>query len=413
MTFDLNTALVLASTICALFAVAGLALGPGFGSRPLTRRIIIANAAMGACLCFRLFQPVPMSTTAYAVMWTIWIVATLVFVSAIRLMSDQPDRDRQLVIQMGVAAAALFLVSAFSARPQGVAMIAALCVTWASVIGAVASWQIRQPTLVRIRSWLVGTFGLGAASAAAHLPMRIVEAISGQHTMAHPAMTYVSLLILWVSANVGLMLLVQMRLAERVAALALLDELTGALNRRGFTQRLADRRTATATVTATQASSALMDRHAIILIDIDHFKRVNDTWGHDTGDQVLRWFCLQLQNFTRQGDLLVRLGGEEFAIVLYDCPIADAINRAERVCAWFANQVRFDRNGSELHVTASFGVTEFSGDASTLKGDLVRADEALYAAKHAGRCTVRRWRPAEVRPTDPFDHGCAAQTLVV
>ena len=409
MTFDLNTALVLASSICALFAIAGVALGPGFGSRPLTRRIIIANAAMGACLCFRLFQPVPMSTTCYALMWTMWIIASLAFVSAIRLMSDQPQRDRQLFTQVGIATATLFLVSALSDRPQGVAMIAALCVTWASAIGAIASWQIRQPNLVRIRFWLVGTFGLGAASAAAHLPMRFAEVINGQHTMAHPAMTYVSLLIPWVSANVGLMLLVQMRLAERVVALALLDELTGALNRRGFTQRLADRRQAT----AAQPAVAQTQRHAIILIDIDHFKRVNDTWGHDTGDRVLRWFCLQLQTFTRPGDLLVRLGGEEFAIVLYDCSVAQASQRAEGMCAWFANQVRFDRNSEPVRVTASFGVAAFAGDESSVKGDLMRADEALYAAKHAGRCTVRRWRAAEVRPTDPFDHGRAAQTLVV
>ena len=102
-------------------------------------------------------------------------------------------------------------------------MVAGVCVTWLSWLCCVAAWSISIAGLKRIRLWLSGTFALGALCTAVHLPARVADVMDGRSTMPATGATYVALLLLWIAANVGLMVLVQARLAEQVAGLAQTD----------------------------------------------------------------------------------------------------------------------------------------------------------------------------------------------
>jgi len=167
-------------------------------------------------------------------------------------------------------------------------------------------------------------------------------------------------------------------LQQRKAALT--DSLTGIANRRGFFEfgapllerTMAERRPA-----------------ALLLFDLDRFKDVNDTAGHDAGDRVLQIFSDLAARSIRPGDLCARLGGEEFVCLLIDTPMAAALQLAERVRGKFA-ATRF--RGLKNGVTVSVGVAMASGTASEAGRDLsallANADRALYRAKADGRNRV-------------------------
>ncbi|MCE2571156.1 sensor domain-containing diguanylate cyclase [Motilimonas eburnea] len=129
-----------------------------------------------------------------------------------------------------------------------------------------------------------------------------------------------------------------------------------------------------------------------IAIDIDHFKQVNDNYGHDAGDLVLVQVTNVLAQNIRENDLLARLGGEEFSILALTQSPAHASDYAERVRAAVANGVIHLDNGLRLNVTVSIGVYLFNHDDS-LSQVLNRADTALYRAKQNGRNQVHMWQP--------------------
>ncbi len=121
----------------------------------------------------------------------------------------------------------------------------------------------------------------------------------------------------------------------------------------------------------------------VMLIDVDHFKRFNDSQGHQAGDEVLRGVARVLRQSTGEANLVARFGGEEFAVVFPGASFASAKEAAERVRLAIAS-ARFRYEGRELRVTASAGLAELAADESELSL-MKRADEALYASKHAGR----------------------------
>jgi two-component system, cell cycle response regulator len=126
---------------------------------------------------------------------------------------------------------------------------------------------------------------------------------------------------------------------------------------------------------------------SIALCDVDRFKSVNDTYGHPTGDSVLRAIARRLAEHLRAYDVVGRYGGEEFLIVLPGCPVQEAFAVMERMRGHVASD-RIDTSAGPLRVTASFGVA--TGDGSQTLDDLVSdADTALYRAKAAGRNCVR------------------------
>jgi diguanylate cyclase (GGDEF)-like protein len=121
------------------------------------------------------------------------------------------------------------------------------------------------------------------------------------------------------------------------------------------------------------------------MIDLDHFKQVNDAHGHDAGDMVLRRFAEILRSNTRLSDIAGRIGGEEFLQVITHADKASVALVLERIRGHFEAE-KFLVGGSEFIVTASFGVAGFSGEKTLEFSELVtRADAALYRAKHRGR----------------------------
>lgn len=161
----------------------------------------------------------------------------------------------------------------------------------------------------------------------------------------------------------------------RVRRLTVTDPVTRIANRRGLT-------------TALRMAASFAERRqvplSVVAFDLDHFKRVNDTWGHDAGDRVLRRVAQVAVRSCRREDVAGRWGGEEFLLVLPATSEAEAAVVAERLRRQLAGLVS---RGSSLSVTASFGAAERLPGES-LDGLLGRADLALYAAKNAGRDRV-------------------------
>jgi diguanylate cyclase (GGDEF)-like protein len=165
-----------------------------------------------------------------------------------------------------------------------------------------------------------------------------------------------------------------------VAQQAEIDPLTQVANRRGFER-----------VLATELTRGARYGHpcSLVLADLDDFKRVNDEHGHDAGDAVLVSFAARLRDSVRASDIVARLGGEEFALILPELDLDGAILVAERVREALANDRIVVGESDQLHVTASFGVAESSADDEHDWTQLMRhADQALYAAKRAGKNRV-------------------------
>jgi len=162
-------------------------------------------------------------------------------------------------------------------------------------------------------------------------------------------------------------------------AMAVTDVLTGLHNRRYMESHLGNlvRR-------AVEGARPV----ALVILDIDHFKLVNDTHGHDVGDEVLKQFSERIQQNVRGIDLAARYGGEEFIIVMPDTDLAVAQSVAERLRQFIADlPFNVTTEEGKLDISASFGVTA-SGTTDTPETMIKRADEALYQAKHEGRNRV-------------------------
>lgn len=167
-------------------------------------------------------------------------------------------------------------------------------------------------------------------------------------------------------------------LEEDLKYLATTDPLTSALNRRAFMERgnfeLA-------------RNKRYGGKLSVLLLDVDHFKRVNDSYGHAVGDDTLRQMTATLRHTLRETDLIGRLGGEEFAALLPHTPRSEAIATAERLCD-IIRKTQITSGQLEFKITVSIGVTELLEGDNKLDQLLARADKGLYKAKHAGRDRV-------------------------
>ena len=166
----------------------------------------------------------------------------------------------------------------------------------------------------------------------------------------------------------------------KLMSMATTDPLTGTYNRRYILARLEQQ---------FQQAQRYGEPFALLMLDIDHFKRINDTYGHQVGDEVLRHFSLTVRSLIRGSDLFGRYGGEEFMLILGATPPAAAQAAVERLRASVGAR-DWTEFAPDLKVTVSAGVTGFRR-GETVSQLLSRADSALYDAKHAGRdCVVVR-----------------------
>ncbi|MBV8379183.1 MAG: sensor domain-containing diguanylate cyclase [Paucibacter sp.] len=165
---------------------------------------------------------------------------------------------------------------------------------------------------------------------------------------------------------------------EKMTRLATTDELTGLLNRRAFFEH------ARQLGKLVQRQSGAM---SLVVVDIDHFKRVNDTHGHAAGDAVLAEVARRLGGALRESDVIGRIGGEEFAIALPFTALDRALALMEKLRQAVRRQpVTFDNEA--IGISVSVGVAQIDAEATDISATLRRADEALYQAKAAGRDLV-------------------------
>lgn len=161
---------------------------------------------------------------------------------------------------------------------------------------------------------------------------------------------------------------------DLLTTMATHDQLTGLYNRHFLMESAAKK-------------IAFAQRHhtgvCLLILDIDHFKKINDDFGHPFGDRVLREIGALLKKFSRKEDIVTRFGGEEFVILFDACRLQDALDKAEELRKQIAQL-----KPEGYTITASFGVTEMQSEQDTLELMIKRADQALYQAKQLGRNRV-------------------------
>jgi two-component system cell cycle response regulator len=171
------------------------------------------------------------------------------------------------------------------------------------------------------------------------------------------------------------------RMVKRLEEQATTDGLTGLLNRRALLD------TATQMMTSARRFGR---RLSVMIADIDLFKRINDTYGHDVGDVVIKQLAAVHKRLTRTTDAVARFGGEEFVTICEETDAAGALLLAERIRAEFAG-VGFQARGETVHCTCSVGIATFPDAGASWEELFKAADEALYISKRSGRDRATIW----------------------
>ncbi|MCK4620828.1 MAG: EAL domain-containing protein [Desulfuromonadales bacterium] len=177
---------------------------------------------------------------------------------------------------------------------------------------------------------------------------------------------------------------------QELEFLAMHDHLTGVNNRHYFDNVINQ-------MTASAARGR--DRHALLYIDLDHFKVINDTFGHNRGDIVLRDIATLLRSRVRKSDVLCRIGGDEFAVLIYNCGHEQAQTTADAICELIQGY-QYSHAGQQLAISCSVGVCEIDGKMESSAEYVKQADTALYVAKRRGRNLVHFYDPADRESAD-------------
>lgn len=312
------------------------------------------------------------------VAYPIFVAGSLIILQGTR---EFFGRQPACVFEYAVAAAALVaLVYLTCFRPNLDARVAVSSAYFAYVRIAIGwtALRYRPPHRPRYNYYFLGIAAL--AGAMLHVARSITYGFGLAHQTAflEPSPLNVGFLGLGILSfpfmSIAMVMLAHDRLTERMERLATVDELTGALIRRAFIEK------AEAAVAAANARGKPL---ALAILDIDHFKSVNDRYGHAAGDRALSHFATVVSRSVRRGDLFGRLGGEEFAILFLGTRKDEAWQLTNGLrAAIAAAPCEHTLN------TFSAGIDEF-GPRDTLANVMARADAALYAAKALGRdCVV-------------------------
>ena len=238
-------------------------------------------------------------------------------------------------------------------------------------------WRRGRPTTPTFAALLAGGYGALALALLARAVEALTVAPSVKISIDAPGHLNVplaiSVLFLGGLINLAQIRLVLGRVLSHLTTQALTDVLTGAANRRGLMQQLEEEHA--------RASQGTQPAYAVMMVDVDHFKAVNDELGHDEGDQVLQRVAQSLRDGMRAGDVVARWGGEEFCVLMPRIGLAEAQVLAERV----AQQVAAS---GQPRVTVSIGIAGFEPGGEPAEGVIRRADAALYRAKQTGRNRV-------------------------
>lgn len=168
-------------------------------------------------------------------------------------------------------------------------------------------------------------------------------------------------------------------LQKRLGYQASHDPLTGLINRSAFETILQD---------VIKESVMTAGQSALVFLDLDYFKRINDSAGHAAGDALLRQLAELMSDHMRASDIVARLGGDEFGLIMRNCSVVNAGSFMQKLIAEIC-RYEFNWDGQIFHVGASAGVVAINGQYMAFNEFMVRADQACYAAKKAGRGQVK------------------------
>jgi diguanylate cyclase (GGDEF)-like protein len=264
---------------------------------------------------------------------------------------------------------------------QGLRMV---LIPWSGTfLLAACAWVLVRPgRKLRAAEWgavvVLLLFSLGQLVAGAAALMQ--GAAPNEHYLAlYTEVNLLAMPALYTGLGLFAVLILADDLADRMRTLAVTDELTGVVNRRGFEE---------AAARALAVARRQGEPTCVALLDLDHFKAVNDTHGHFVGDGALKTVATALVEGVRAGDVVGRMGGEEFAVLLPATDLSWCAEIVERL------RLKVEATSVEaarvpLRVTASFGVAPVTPDDQSIHEALKHADQALYAAKRAGRNRVR------------------------
>ncbi|MFC5489232.1 GGDEF domain-containing protein [Dokdonella soli] len=334
---------------------------------------------------------------AIIVLNTVYALAYAEMGRALHLFTGQ--RHHGSLSMLLVGAVALISILFTYAWPQPGWRVALTEIPIAALQFMVARSILRQPRALRPADYLTG--GLFLACTVIAVSRGIVEflgptLIAPDLRVAMASIVFVFSAILPTIGTIGFMLMCSDHLSDDLSRLAMIDPLTGVYNRRTLVG-LAEKAIGDAQRDGTSFS--------LLAIDVDHFKSINDDYGHDTGDEALCGVVTLMRDALRADHVLSRIGGEEFAILLPGSGEAEACLTAERVRRHVANSP-LSINGYTLGLRVSIGVATFGAAVPDLSSLLRAADRALYAAKRAGRdrtMVMSRFAcaPECVSPLDP------------
>ena len=310
------------------------------------------------------------------------IVAMLALQRGIRHFTRRPLGDRTHLALLGVVLATALIGLDPAAGPVRVGVNSGV-LAWLSLsmardltLHARDSLRLRMPWLLAL-PLLLGMVAFGARGLRALLAPESVQAEMVTHSALNVGST-IGFVVLTLALHATLMALVTGRLVVELRRLSRHDGLTGLLNRRAIEEALDAQM---------QRSRRSGEVFALMMLDIDHFKAINDHYGHAVGDLALKHAALLLHGGLREVDRLGRYGGEEFLLLLPGLPLAQAQPVAERLRENLAARPLL-HGGETIAVSVSIGIAEWNGDTAELPRVLAHADAALYRAKAAGRNRV-------------------------
>ena len=244
-----------------------------------------------------------------------------------------------------------------------------------------AAMVLRHRRDPRPAEWAVAiTMGLFGASQLAAATAAVMQGADGDaaYNALYRAINMISLPVGYTGVAMFTIFMLASDLSEQMKAIAVRDQLTGLLNRRGFGEQAAR-----AYSTARRTGRSL----SVIMSDIDRFKIINDELGHAAGDEALCHVSRLFEEDRRAEDILARMGGEEFALVLPGTDITESLRIANELCHSLETAA-LEFAGRPIAMTASFGVATISDKDTCLTDLIIRADKALYKSKRAGRNRV-------------------------
>lgn len=390
MHFDIATALLLTSLLTfAVSASLAFATSRYPAQMRTTARIWIGGLLLQVTALFvmALFGSA-LSASVIVLLNVAFALSYFEMGRAVSVFAQQP-RSRLSFLPVLAVAVISFLFAVVWPQPD---LRIALCeLPFALLLYDVARAILRERRALRPPDYLTGALFLACAVLAL---MRGAFEFLGAEVVARDTLVtmanivFVSGAVLPMLGTIGFILMGVDRLNDDLTRLAMVDPLTGVYNRRtlaGLAQ--------TAIANAARARTPL----SLLAIDVDHFKRINDDFGHDSGDEALRHLVAFMKESLHPQHVLCRIGGEEFAILLPGADEQEACLTAERVRQHIAASA-FSVHGHTFRLHVSIGVATVDGETRDLAALLRVADHALYAAKRAGRnrvATQSSQRPAD------------------